>query len=95
MLQQPIKEINFALTFGHSINPAYASIYFVYQYSLVYSCDLFSEFQKHGIMSKKIGKRYRKYILEPSGLNSGFRKMEDFLGRKPTEEAYLHMYGFE
>ena len=44
MLQQPIKEINFALTFGHSINPAYASIYFVYQYSLVYSCDLFSEF---------------------------------------------------
>lgn len=73
MLQPAIPGSNSALTkFGHTINPGYASIYFSYQYSLAYAQDLFTEFEKHGIMNKEVGKRYRKFILEPSGLNTGF-----------------------
>ena len=45
-------------------------------------------------MSKEVGKRYRKYILEPGGLNSGFDKLKNFLGREPSDEAYLAMNGF-
>ena len=82
-------------TFAHSIKNSYASRYYCYQWALVYSSDLFTEFEKHGIMSKEVGKRYRKYILEPSGLNSGNQKLKDFLGREPNEDAYMRMKGFE
>jgi Zn-dependent oligopeptidase len=54
---------------------------------------LFTEFEKHGIMNKEVGRRYRKEILEPSGLNSGFDKLKNFLGREPNEEAYLRFNG--
>jgi Zn-dependent oligopeptidase len=45
-------------------------------------------------MDKEVGARYRKFILEPSGLNSGFQKLRDFLGREPSEDAYLDLNGF-
>merc|ERR1719223_996269 len=94
MLQKPQYNSNPALTeFGHTTNPGYASIYFSYQYSLAYAQDLFTEFEKHGIMNKEVGRKYRKYILEPSGLNSGFDKLKNFLGREPNEDAYLKLNG--
>ena len=46
-------------------------------------------------MNKEVGRKYRKYILEPSGLNSGFDKLKNFLGRDPNEDAYLKLNGFD
>jgi thimet oligopeptidase len=95
MFQEPRVGSNMALTsFTHTINAGYASKYFSYQWALVYAQDLFTEFEKHGIMNKEVGARYRKYILEPSGMNSGFQKLKDFLGREPSEDAYLNLNGF-
>jgi len=80
--------------FAHHIG-GYASVYWTYDYSMVYAQDLFTEFQKHGILNKEVGARYRKFILEPSGLNSGFKKLRDFLGREPNEDAFLENNGFQ
>ena len=94
-LQEPEYHANQALyAFDHTTNIGYASTYFQYQYSLAYAQDVFTEFEKDGLDNKAVGRRYRKTILEPSGLNSGFDKLKDFLGREPSEEAYLAMNGF-
>jgi Zn-dependent oligopeptidase len=95
MMEEPRPGANIALTtFDHTINQNYASRYYAYQWSLVYAQDVFTEFQKHGIMDKETGARYRKYILEPSGLNTGMQKLENFLGREPNEDAYFDLNGF-
>ena len=89
IFQELVPGENPALKFSHMMHGGYASVYFSYLYSVVYARDLFTEFEKHGIMSKKIGQRYRKYILEPCGLNSGFDKLRNFLDREPNEDAYM------
>ena len=94
-LIEPEHHFNQALiSFDHTTNAGYASTYFQYQYSLAYAQDVFTVFQEKGLDNKEVGRRYRKYILEPSGLNSGFDKLRDFLGREPNEDAYLEMNGF-
>ena len=89
-----IEDTHPGITFGHMINPAYASLYYGYQWTLVYACDLFTEFEKHGIMNKEVGKRYRDIILAPGPMKSANEKLKEFLGREPTEDAYFRMHEF-
>ena len=60
------KETNFAGQFGH-IYSGYESQYYGYLWSLVYSSDLFQQFEEHGLMNKELGAKYRKLILAPGG----------------------------
>ena len=58
------------------IMKGYQSQYYSYQWSKVYSCDLFSEFEKQGLLNKDIGMRYRKIILAPGGSVESEKSLE-------------------
>jgi thimet oligopeptidase len=77
----------FPAGFGHMTD--YAAKYYSYMWAIVYAYDIFSKFQKDGIMNKKTGTELRKKILEKGGSRDELQQMEDFLGRKPNNKAFL------
>jgi len=72
--------------FGHL--DGYSAIYYTYMWSLVIAKDLFSEFEKEGMMNPEIALRYRQTILEPGGSKPAAQLVRDFLGRDYTFEAF-------
>ena len=67
----------------------YGAAYYQYKWSEVYAHDIFSVFEKEGILSQKIGKRYREMILERVGTKDPNELVSEFLGRKPNSNAFL------
>jgi len=80
-------------SFGH-LN-GYASSYYGYLWSLVIAQDLFSKFEEEGIMSQERGAKYRNLILAPGGSKEPMELIEDYLGRKPNNAAFLRSLGLE
>jgi len=72
----------------------YQSQYYGYLWSQVYSCDVFAEFEKGGVMNKDLGLKYRTIILGPGGSKDSDINMKEFLGREPNDEAFMRMNGF-
>ena len=81
----------FAAGFGH-LN-GYGSKYYGYLWSLVYACDMFSEFEKKGALSPDMGARYRKEVLSQGGSNDALKLVSNFLGREPNNKAFLRYLG--
>jgi len=77
--------------FGHLTG--YAAGYYGYLWAEVYAQDMFSVFQKNGIMDKKTGKRYRDIILARGGTQEPLGLVKEFLGREPNQEAYMKSIG--
>lgn len=82
---------NFQAAFGH-LN-GYAAGYYGYLWSEVYSADMFSVFEKNGIMDQKTGKRYRDIILAKGGTEDPLELVKQFLGREPNQDAFLKSLG--
>ncbi len=80
-------------TFGHLIG--YGAGYYGYLWSKVFAQDMFSLFKKYGLLSQKIGMRYRKWILEPGGTMDPNKLIEGFLGRKPKFDAFYEELGIK
>lgn len=78
----------FPASFGHIVN-GYDSGYYSYLWALVYADDIFSEFERKGIYSKSVGKKYRKEILEMGSERGEKKSVEIFLGRKSNSKAFL------
>jgi thimet oligopeptidase len=72
--------------FGHLMG--YSSMYYTYQWSLVIAKDLFTRFEKEGILNPDVAKAYRDAILVPGGSKDAADLVEDFLGRPYNMEAY-------
>jgi metallopeptidase MepB len=81
-------------TFGHLIG-GYDAGYYGYLSSQVYSADIWYTSFKNDPMNGKEGRRYRHTVLERGGSQEEMQTLEDFLGRKPSTEAFYEELGLD
>lgn len=82
---------HFIAAFGHL--SGYGANYYGYLWSAVYAEDMFSVFEKEGILNPTTGNRYRQKILSPGVSRDDFESVKDFLGRAPDSRAFLRSLG--
>ena len=78
--------------FGH-IGGGYDAGYYGYMWSDVYAADMFTRFEKEGLLNKKTGADYKKWILEKGSSMDEMELVKKFLGRKPNNKAFLKERG--
>lgn len=81
-------------TFGHLMG-GYDAGYYGYLSSQVYSADMYASVFKKDPMSATEGRRYRHMVLEKGGSQDEMKTLEDFLGRKPSSEAFYKELGLK
>jgi thimet oligopeptidase len=79
-------------SFGHLMG-GYDAGYYGYLWSEVYAQDMFTRFEKDGLLSPKVGADYRHWILEPGGQKEPAELIKGFIGREPNEQAFLKKLG--
>ena len=72
--------------FGHLMG--YSSMYYTYQWSLVIAKDLWTRFEKEGLLSPEVVQDYAKKVLAPGGTKAAADLAKDFLGREYQMDAY-------
>lgn len=87
------KDAIFPAGFGHLCG--YDAGYYSYLWSKVYAADMFTRFKKEGILNKKTGADYKKWILEKGGSIEEIELVKGFLGRKPSNKAFLKEIGID
>jgi thimet oligopeptidase len=80
-------------SFGHFMG--YAAGYYGYLWALVYAQDMFSVFEKNGVMDVNTGLKYRDIILANGGSRDELKMVIEFLGREPQQEAFFRSIGLE
>lgn len=71
----------------------YDAGYYGYLSSQVYSADMFHTVFAKDCMNPKEGRRYRHMVLEKGGSQDEMKTLEDFLGRKPSTDAFYRELG--
>lgn len=84
--------LNMLRTFGHLMNQ-YSASYYGYMWAEILSADMFTRFEKEGVMNPKVGMEYRKLVLAPGGTGNITSHLTKFLGRPPNNEAFLKSRG--
>lgn len=92
--QMPFDDNNHMIcSFGHL--SGYGANYYGYLWSKVYAQDMFSVFEKNGVMDKATGIKYRKTILEKGSTVPEIDMVKTFLGREPNSNAFLESLGIK
>lgn len=93
IMQIPIQDNTLPqASFGHLMG-GYDSGYYGYLWAEVYAQDLFTRFEKEGLLNPRTGSDYVKWILEPGGEKEPDQLIEGFLGRAPNQDAFLKEIG--
>ncbi|MGH3442475.1 MAG: M3 family metallopeptidase [Nitriliruptorales bacterium] len=91
-LPYPEEDTFFPASFGHLLG-GYDAGYYGYLWALVYGHDMFSRFEEEGVTNPEVGRAYRRAILEPGGSEPAIDLVRRFLGREPSNEAFLRRLG--
>jgi Zn-dependent oligopeptidase len=91
--EQDQKE-RFAASFGHMMG-GYDGGYYGYLWSEVFAADMFTRFEKEGVLNPAVGRAYRDTILAKGRTEDASALLEQFLGRAPSEAAFLHGLGLQ
>lgn len=67
--------------------------YYGYLWSEVYAQDMFTVFEKNGLLDSEAGIRYRKLILANGTQRDIIEVVEEFLGRPSNNKAYIKSLG--
>ena len=78
--------------FGH-IMGGYDAGYYGYLWSRVYAQDIFTRFQREGLLNPTVGMAYRKDILEPGASVEPDVLVQNFLGRPMNPDAFYKDIG--
>ena len=89
----PPKSNRFPNNFSHIFAGGYSAGYFSYKWAEVLSADVYSEFEKHNVLSPKIGAKFKNEILSRGGSRPMMKSFIAFLGRKPTIDSLLKYSG--
>lgn len=81
-------------SFGHLMG-GYQAGYYSYLWSEVIAADVFSVFEKEGILNPAVGRRYADCILSRGGSIDENEQVRQFLGREAAIEAFLKSIGAE
>ncbi len=79
-------------SFGHLMG-GYDAGYYGYLWAEALGDDMWSRFEREGILSPAVGAAYRHTILEPNGSESGDAMFAAFVGRAPSTAAWLRYKG--
>jgi thimet oligopeptidase len=90
-LTPPVEGTDFPSGFGHLMG--YAAGYYGYLWAKVYAEDMFSVFEKEGLLNPKVGKKYIDKVLSKGGGEDEMNQIKNFLGREPKQEAFLKSLG--
>jgi thimet oligopeptidase len=89
----PPHEGTFALaSFGHLMG-GYDASYYGYMWAEVFGDDMFSRFEHEGVTNPDVGRAYREKVIGRGGALDANAILVDFLGREPSNEAFLRKLG--
>ena len=83
---------NMLRSFGHLMNQ-YSAAYYGYLWAEVLSADMFETRFAADPFDAAAGARYRKLVLAPGGVGKIADHLAGFLGRAPSQEAFLKSRG--
>ncbi len=90
-IELPEKETLFPSGFGHLVG--YDAGYYSYLWALVYACDAFESFKTKGnknvMTNGEVGMRWRREVLEKGSSEDEMKLIKNFLGRTPSQKAFL------
>jgi thimet oligopeptidase len=78
--------------FGH-IMGGYEAGYYGYLWSKRYAQDMFTRFEREGILNPRTGRAYRNDVLAPSGTEEPDVLVQRFLGRPVSDSAFYRELG--
>ena len=82
-----VKGTHFQSSFGHLIG--YDAGYYGYQWSLALAYDALDRFKKAGLFDKETAAAWKKHVLTRGGSRDERTMLREFLGREPSEAAYV------
>lgn len=91
---EPLAGGHFPAGFDHLMS-GYDSGYYGYLWAEVIALDIFSEFEKAGVLDAGTGAKFRRSILEQGDLQDPNVLIEDFLGRPQSNDRFLEKLGIE